>query len=64
MPAPMTAPIASMIKSPAPRTRFSDCSVPSLASSSAMGLRANKDMRILIGAGVPVVPKVPKVLVP
>src|SRR5262245_59495973 len=42
MPAPITAPIASMIKSPAPSTRLSDCVDPSPASNSAIGLRANR----------------------
>src|SRR5262245_14422421 len=40
MPAPITAPIASMTRSPAPSTRLSDCDVPSPARSSAIGLRA------------------------
>src|SRR5262245_7725584 len=39
MPAPMTAPMASMIRSPAPRTRFSPLSLS--ASSSVIGFRAN-----------------------
>src|SRR5688572_27027256 len=39
MPAPMTAPMASMIRSPAPMTRFKDLSLS--ASSSVIGLRAN-----------------------
>src|SRR5690242_4856839 len=42
IPAPMTAPIASMMRSPAPRTRLSDCGVSSsLTRSSAIGLRLN-----------------------
>src|SRR5437879_6242979 len=40
IPAPMTAPIASIMRSPAPRTRRSDCGVSSsLTRSSAIGLR-------------------------
>src|SRR5258705_9079425 len=40
IPAPMTAPIASMMRSPAPRTRLSDCGVSSsLTRSSAIGFR-------------------------
>jgi hypothetical protein len=39
IPAPMTAPIASMIRSPAPMTRFSDVSVS--ASSSEIGFLPN-----------------------
>src|SRR5712692_11415396 len=40
IPAPMTAPIASMMRSPAPSTRLSDCGVSSsLTRSSAIGLR-------------------------
>src|SRR5438105_9619097 len=40
IPAPITAPIASMMRSPAPRTRLSDCGVSSsLTRSSAIGLR-------------------------
>ena len=43
MPAPITAPIANMIRSPAPRDRFSapGCSVS--ATRSLMGLRENRD---------------------
>src|SRR5437762_4106887 len=42
IPAPMTAPIASMMRSPAPSTRFSECGVSSsLTRSSAIGLRWN-----------------------
>jgi hypothetical protein len=40
IPAPMTAPIASMIRSPAPITRFRPLSPPS-GMSSAIGFRLN-----------------------
>src|SRR5688500_8258958 len=43
MPAPMTAPIASMIRSPAPSTRLREFG-SSAAASSAIGVRANTDM--------------------
>jgi hypothetical protein len=40
MPAPITAPIASMIRSPAPRTRFSDRDESASSTTrSAIGLR-------------------------
>ena len=39
MPAPMTAPMASMIRSPAPSTRFSVCALS--GSKSEMALRRN-----------------------
>src|SRR5712691_2339130 len=41
MPAPITAPMASMMRSPAPNTRFSACGPVESGCSSAIGLRAN-----------------------
>ena len=49
MPAPITAPIASITRSPAPRTRFNEC-VESGASGAAIGLRANSVMRVRVEA--------------
>src|SRR3954462_5569217 len=43
IPAPITAPIASMIRSPAPSDRFSEFGCPSSAIRSAIGLRAKSD---------------------
>src|SRR5688572_29811070 len=37
----MTAPIASMIRSPAPRTRFSECGESPGGCKASIGLRAN-----------------------
>src|SRR5688500_3896622 len=51
MPAPMTAPMASMIRSPAPSTRLSDCPCRSCSSTRAsMGLVRNNCMRRTISA--------------
>src|SRR5215218_4793201 len=44
MPAPMTAPIASITRSPAPSSRFSALGWSPSATSSAMGLRAKRDL--------------------
>ena len=55
MPAPMTAPMASMTRSPAPSTRLSDRDVSASSTTrSAMGLRRKRDMEansIACGAG-------------
>src|SRR3954468_4030592 len=43
MPAPMTAPIASMIRSPAPNARFRLFGFPSSAMSAEIGLREKRE---------------------
>src|SRR3954452_15193130 len=43
IPAPMTAPIASMIRSPAPSSRFSAFGWSPSSTSSAIGFRAKSD---------------------
>src|SRR5437867_4218069 len=46
MPAPITAPMASMMRSPAPNTRFRACGPVESGCNSAIGFRANScDMR-------------------
>src|SRR5947209_19609772 len=43
IPAPMTAPIASMIRSPAPSSRLRELGCSPSATSSAIGFRAKSD---------------------
>src|SRR3954469_13679719 len=43
IPAPMTAPIASMIRSPAPRARFNPLGFSASSTSSAIGFRAKSE---------------------
>src|SRR5688500_5788174 len=50
MPAPMTAPIASITRSPAPRTRFSECASSPGGWRSSIGFRTKMEM----GSGVPI----------
>src|SRR5215218_8917663 len=44
MPAPLTAPMASITRSPAPSSRFSALGWSPSATSSAIGLRAKRDL--------------------
>src|SRR5512132_1148548 len=54
IPAPITAPIASMMRSPGPSTRLRPFGSSPSAISSAMGFRANSDR--IISGGIKVYP--------